>query len=287
MQAPIIQKKLRLIILTALHILLYSSIAYSQAIENVIIEYYNETGTLTKACTSRDAIKPKLVTYRIFLDLKSGYRLQSVFGSPGHPLRISTSTSFYNHLKSGNVVPNLITEESLNDPSVLLDSWISMGGGSQEQYAILKITDQPNTYQMGDCSSQLFTSPTDQFGYPVHQRDGLTKTGDLPPRVAQIGLDSLFRNMDKSNSNSKGYEFFTENGGYGCLGGAISNDSISNIICIAQFTTDGGLEFEFNIQVGTPEGTVQQYVARDPIEKEIPDPRLTIKLHPDNIEQRK
>lgn len=287
MQTSIIQKTFRVIAIIIIYFLSQIPFVFSQAIEQVICEYYNETGKLSKACISENELKPNFITYRIYLDLKPGYRLQSVFGSPGHPLRLATKTSFYNHSKSGNVVPNLITEESLKDQSALLDSWISMGGGSQEQFAILKSLDESNTYQMSPCANEWFSSPSSQFGFSVLERDGLFKTGELPPRVAQIGLDSLFSKIDKSSPNSKGYEFITENGGYGCLGGSIGVDSTSNTICIGQFTTDGGLEFEFNVQIGTPEGKVEQYVAGNAIDKEIPDSRLTIKLHPPNIEQRK
>jgi hypothetical protein len=45
---------------------------------------------------------------------------------------------------------------------------------------------------------------------------------------------------------------------------------------IGQVTTDGELSFELNIQIGTPEGKVQRYVARNPMESEFTHESLVL-----------
>jgi hypothetical protein len=62
-----------------------------------------------------------------------------------------------------------------------------------------------------------------------------------------------------------GYEFKTSNGGWGCLGGAMGIDPQSNKVLVGQFTTDGDFYFEFNVQIGSSDLGVEQYVARNPM----------------------
>ncbi len=59
-------------------------------------------------------------------------------------------------------------------------------------------------------------------------------------------------------------KFKTSNGSWACLGGA-EGPTASNRVLIAQMTTDGIFSFELNIQIGTPGGGVEQYVAKNPI----------------------
>jgi len=105
-------------------------------------------------------------------------------------------------------------------------------------------------------------------GIPVKYKDGLMVGDTLPPRVTQIGLDSLLENLHRAPTLGKGYEFSTENGGWGCLGGATGHDKKINRVLIGQFTTDGDFYFEFNIQIGSAEHGVEQYVAVKPVDKE-------------------
>jgi hypothetical protein len=43
----------------------------------------------------------------------------------------------------------------------------------------------------------------------------------------------------------------------------------TNKIIIAQLTTNGDLYFELNVQLGSPDGKIQRYVAKNPSEKEL------------------
>jgi hypothetical protein len=59
--------------------------------------------------------------------------------------------------------------------------------------------------------------------------------------------------------------------------GSLGPDSLTNNrILIGQVTTDGELSFELNIQIGTPEGKVQRYVARNPMESEFTHESLVL-----------
>ncbi|MFM9052376.1 MAG: T9SS type A sorting domain-containing protein, partial [Bacteroidota bacterium] len=58
------------------------------------------------------------------------------------------------------------------------------------------------------------------------------------------------------------------NGSIAALGGA-TGVTPGNHILVGQFTTDGVLTFKLNMQIGTPSGGVEQYVASNPVGSEI------------------
>ena len=89
------------------------------------------------------------------------------------------------------------------------------------------------------------------------------------PVVNYFGIDSTLLDVFKSeNSISNGQQFFTENGSWHVLVVPPVRDS-SNCVLIAQITTNGKFSFELNIQIGTPTGNVENYVARNPKQEEI------------------
>ena len=126
--------------LKILFIVLFSSnnLISAQGLEGIIVENYYVTNKYDARCIEEDQLPNNSITYRVYIDMKKGYKLQSVFGSPGHELTLSTTTFFYNHPEYGNNIPNLIADDKLVLNTVMLDSWIGVGGGSQQQYAVLK-----------------------------------------------------------------------------------------------------------------------------------------------------
>ena len=251
-------------------------VSFAQGLENVIVERYYITDRNDARGEDANAIEVNSITYRVFVDMKPGYNLQSVFGSPDHALSLSTSTYFYNQTTNGNYIPNLITESNLTNNTVMLDSWISIGAGSQLHYAVLKADDDTIPSVIWSSKSGYLISRNPLAGIPLTEKDGLVKLIDLPPRVTQVGIDSLLNDLNSVSMKRDGYKFITENGGWGCIGGARGVDSLTNRVCIGQFTTNGDFHFEFNIQIGSPEHGVEQYVARNASGKEILNEGLII-----------
>ena len=66
-------------------------------------------------------------TFRVFVDLKPGYRLLTVGGFPNHPFTMSTSTSLFNNDDRGAAWAEDINDIHLNKNTVAIDSWLSMG----------------------------------------------------------------------------------------------------------------------------------------------------------------
>lgn len=240
----------------------------AQGLEDIIVETYYVSGDAEASIPGNSALPTGSVTYRIFIDMKPGYKLQSVFGAPEHEMILRTGTYFYNDPMHGHYISNLIMDRMLPGHALMLDSWIAMGAGSQQRYGILK-SDDDTLYTIVNLSDpQVMQGAHPLTGIPVKQHDGIITGDTLPPRVSQLGLDTLLNVLFKQNIPQNGYEFRTSNGGWGCLGGAQGVDPDKNHVLIGQFTTNGDFYFEFNIQIGSAEHGVEQYVARNPMGKE-------------------
>lgn len=264
----------RVFIILTLFICYYN--AFAQGLEDIIVETYYITSEDDAKIEGATAIKANSVTYRIFIDMKPGYKLHSVYGSPGHPMKLSTSTSLYNHAIHGHYIPNLVMVPLLPGDALMLDSWISAGAASQQHHGVVKADDDTLNTIENLSKPRTLQSENPLAGLPIKFKDGLMVGDTLPPRVTQIGLDSLLENLHRAPTSGEGYLFSTINGGWGCLGGASGCDKRINRVLIGQFTTDGDFYFEFNIQIGSAEQGIEQYVAVNPVDKEQLNPKLII-----------
>ena len=85
-------------------VLLLSFKGFTQdGLEGVIVEKFYVSTEADNAGKLYSGDLPKgSVTYRIYVDLKPGFRFQAAYGSPQHPLVIESTKNFYNHLENGN-----------------------------------------------------------------------------------------------------------------------------------------------------------------------------------------
>jgi hypothetical protein len=249
--------------------------SFSQAnadhgLENIIVEKYYVSDT-NDSRNKQDGFLPSgSVTYRIFVDMLPGYRFQAAYGVPGHQLRFSTTTSFFNNESAGALTANDVKKSQLSDHTVMLDSWLSVGAAAQSMIGILKNEDTSKAIINTD---HILQNTNPEAGIPLKERDGMYDASPVSV-VTFFGIDSTMLSIfDKQNLKTNGQTFSTENGSWASFGGAIG-PLPGNKVLIAQITTDGIFSFELNIQIGTPEGKVENYVARNPVEKEIFFPNL-------------
>lgn len=249
--------------------ILFSAFAFAQkGLEKIIVEkYYISNAKDTLANKFGGMLPVGSVTYRIYVDMLPGYRFQAVYGIPGHELRLATSTLFFNNEDKGSVLANVIPDRNLKDNTVMLDSWLSAGGASESNLGILKTNDDG----VGTIVNEKGVLQNDNIeaGMPIKMQDGLIK-GE-PPRVTGFGIDSIIKVFDNKTIGSL---FGTSNGSWATLGGSIGPDSLDNKVLIAQITTDGVFSFELNIQIATPGGGVENYVAKNAGANEILFPGL-------------
>jgi len=250
----------------------------AQGLENIMVEKYHSVYYPADSVVKADVPPSGSVTYRIFVDLKPGYTLQSVYGAPGHPLLLNSTGIIYNHPDFGKYIANTLDDRKLGTTMVLLDSWISLGAGSFSSFAVPKTADDTLNNLVTNDSPALLRNNNAATGISVLKKDGLAFTEVVPPLITQIGIDSLLKNLKDVSTSPAGYRFETTNGAWGCLGGAKGPDSTTNVICIAQLTTTGDLHFEWNMQLGTPGGGVENYVAKNPVGSEILSPGLAVSV---------
>ena len=211
-----------------------------KALEHVIVEkYYTAT-----ADDCKDTIGGKLakgsITYRIYVDLKPGYKLETVYGSDIHPLVIETSTCFFNDTILGAATGDNIIRYNVNKHNVALDSWLSMGCATNLHNAVLKSEDKDSSFIT--CKEQLKTS------------DGL-KYGNISA-VVYFGNNLRFF---KDSIPAK--RFYINDAAWANFAW-VEGPTPSNSILVAQLTTDGVLSFKLNVQIGTPTGETIRFVAQ-------------------------
>lgn len=237
---------------------LITSVSFSQGLENVFVEtFYSATSEDTLSELYTFPLKSSSTTYRVYLDLKPGYSLQAVYGSPEHPLKIKTSTYFFNHSEHGDVIPNVIPYRTLSKNTVMLDSWLSVGAAGEDSYGVM--LDDDDTTETVKHKNFLVSNKS-----LLNHKDGLKVAGKVP-RPTFFNIDKAVADVFSKKSDKN--EFSTDNGGWFALGGAKGIDSLgTNKILIGQFTTDGEFSFELNVQLGTPTpGISEKYVAINPV----------------------
>lgn len=244
-------------------------------LETIYVEKYYISDSADSRVTEGGFLKPGSVTYRVWVDMKPGYSLQAVYGVPGHSLKLATSTYFFNNELNGGVVANDVPRLKLDEHTTMLDSWLSVGAGSDADFAVLKSNDNFNSFKN---KNGILKNENPEAGIPLTKFDGLL--AGTPQRVVSFfGMDTTQLRMlnNFSDTSAHGQSFVTENGSWASFGGAYGTDT-SNKVLIAQLTTDGQLSFELNLQIGTPYGSTENYYAQNPKGSELQIPELTYPL---------
>lgn len=241
-------------------------------LEGIIVEKYYLSDTADAQISEGGYLKPGSVTYRIYVDMKPKYSLQAVYGISGHPLKIATSSYFFNNTINGGVTANDVSRIKLDGHTTMLDSWLSVGAASDADYGILKTDDTFNSFKN---KNGILKNNNPDAGIPLTKFDGLL--AGSPQRVVSFfGIDKsdleIFNNT--TDTSARGQIFITENGSWASFGGAFGTDT-TNKVLIAQLTTDGQLSFELNLQLGTPFGSTENYYAKNPTGSELQCPELT------------
>jgi len=242
-------------------LLSFASVA-QDGLEGIIVEKFYVSTKADNAGKLHSGDLPKgSVTYRIYVDLKPGYRFQAAYGSPTHPLIIESSENFFNHIEAGNIHPNIIRERNYKKNVTLLDSWLSVGGCAEGHMGILKESDDTISDKLIIFEKGYFRNKKKII--PLYEKDGMKRVEFVPfPTFYQ--MDSLAFVLGSSTLSNK---LKIDNAAWACMGkGSVGADSLStNCVLIAQLTTKGNLNFELNLQIGSPDGSSQRFVAKNPI----------------------
>jgi hypothetical protein len=224
-------------------------------LQNVIVEKYYVSNAIDSD-GSIGVLPVGSVTYRVFLDMKAGYKFQSAYGSPTHSLFIKTTTSFFNNEDRGSVTP-AFTKSQARFNTIMLDTWLSAGAVCTGNFGILKSEDNGVSNIIN--ADGILANEDPMAGIPLTIQDGFIV--GTPGSFASIGIDTELGVFDATSQ--AGNSFVTNNGAWSCISGAVGPDT-TNKVLIAQITTDGVLTFELNVQLGKPDGGTEQFVAKDP-----------------------
>ncbi len=261
-------------IISGLIFFLVSIFANAQnGLEGIIVEKYYVSNSADSA-GSIGLLPAGSVTYRIYVDMLPGYKFQAAYGVNGHPLVLNTTTAFFNNEDRGAITPTYSKVQARGN-SVMLDSWLSVGAACSGNFGILKSEDDvalggatvinsnvPPILQNNDASA----------GIPLTTQDGIYL--GTTQAVTFVGIPAADLDVFDAVSNV-GNSFTTSNGSWASLNGSTGPVASTNKVLIAQRTTKGVFHFELNIQIGTPTGGVENYVASNPTGTEITLPSLT------------
>ena len=194
------------------------------------------------------------VTYRVFVDLKPGYKLLTVGGFTDHPIVMGTTTTFFNNEDRGAAWGYSINDIHLDVNTTAIDSWLTVGAASDAHWGVLKTADTDGSIvggannDGGSTGSPLLVNNAAGMGIPLTDADGLW-SGTPVPSVNAVGTaPDLFEPGGQSNYSNDNYAFAV-------LGGIESPDT-TNRILIGQFTTDGVLSYCLNLFVAIPDSLV-------------------------------
>lgn len=249
----------------------------AQGLESIIVEkfYISDEADFQDAEENFAVypLHPGSVTYRVYVDMLPGYKFIQMFGSPEHTLRIETTTSFYNDPNYGFSVYQGTSVNNTKKNTTLIDSYLTAGGVANGLMGVLKTEDTDGS--IGNLQGILANDDPDA-GLPVtgtNGADGLMPGSPVLPNT--LGVSTALEVFDQT----AGSVFETNNGTIVGLGGVLGITP-SNHVLIGQFTTDGTLSFRINVQILTPEGGNEVYVAENPVGNELSIPSLIYESDP-------
>lgn len=237
---------------------------YSQ-IEGLFVEtYYVADSSDATDTTGGRTLQPGMRTYRVYLDLSPSSRLVQLFGSDLHPLRFSSTSDFYNNIDRPNSNFGYQLNKSWFDdnPTIALDSWLTIGLAANSQVGIPKAADTDGVFSeilnnnggTAGVPGGLLKNTDPLAGIPLTTADGYL------PNTGALGqwLDVGFKDLAGDDTTIfgpvyTGNEFLSYNAVLQQTDGIEGLDG--NRVLVAQLTTSGALSFELNVVIDVWNGS--------------------------------
>jgi hypothetical protein len=241
-------------------------------IENVEVETYYISDANDATDTIGSHLEQGSRTYRIYLDLCADCSLRALYGDTNHVFLVSSTAPIFNHLDRGKAYGHEINNGALDENTLALDSWFSMGAASNQRSGIRKADDPDGSFVGGtnndggsaEIPGGLLVNNDGAAGPPLTERDGLvplTTQVALPPNFNVLGDDPAWMLKDSTRANGFGSWDFR----MGCTTPGVKGPTADNRILVAQITTMGELTFHLNVEIEHLDGTVVKYVSSDSV----------------------
>jgi hypothetical protein len=222
--------------------LLLSLISFTLFAQNAVYHlddiYIDEIPVSANIASETDNLSSDAVCYRVFVKLIPGVGVnvitgtpeQSLKGLPAYPLRISTSTEFFNSQFGSTKGEGINSGLLIVDSSLIYDSFVTMGG-------VL----------------------SNRIGVPTFLNEEGFIAGTPSETILSPGLDLSMLGTENSSD-----AFVINSGSWGSLtvGGEKGPVSVdSNYVLIGQFTTDGNLSIDINVQLTINNSNFEQFTS--------------------------
>jgi hypothetical protein len=244
-------------------------------LEGVFLEKVYIVDSEDEKHTYANGLRAGMTTYRFWVDMAEGYKLLSVYGTKEHPLVIQSTEPFYNDTLHGKKEAPDINPRYLGNNGLLLDSYVAFSGATQRDLGVLKVDDtdgsvvkviaEKGAFDLVERGILLNRNP--EAGIPLREADGIMD-GAVP---ALVTFGSDFAPFGNSIDLKK---FELTNGAWAVFKGLQGPYKDKNYILIAQVTTAGALSYKLNLQLASPDGNTEYYVAENPVGEEKSMPQL-------------
>lgn len=235
------------------------------AIKNVIVETYYVSDANDATDTIGGKLEPGTKTYRIYVQLRPGCKLMSLYGDKNNMLKISSTAPFFNNVSDGVTFAKDMNVKYLRNNTVALDSWITLGQTTKKAaktyFGIPKSQDKDGSLVGGinndggsaKVQGGLLSNTDALAGVPITIADGMDTLTKVVSNWAHSGFIDLISGEDSTifGSIKQGTEFASNNA-YLANTGIIGVNADSNQVLVAQLTTKGEISFELNLQVFDP-----------------------------------
>lgn len=235
------------------------------AIKNVIVETYYVSDVKDATDTTGGILEPGSTTYRIYIQMRPGCKLLSLYGDKDNTLKIVSTANVFNHKSYGETFGKDIRIGDLRKNTAALDSWITLGQTTKKAtktyFGILKSQDS-NGSLIGGVNNDggsafipggLLTNNDPMAGLALTSADGMDTLVNVPTNWMNHGILDLASGEDSTIFGSaKTGSGFVSNDAYLSNSGVMGINPDSNQVLVAQITTKGELSFELNVQVSDP-----------------------------------
>ncbi len=252
--------------LISIFIFIFSITSFSQ-IEKVIFETYYVSDANDATDTLGGGLPAGSKTYRVYIDLKPGCKLRKIYGDANHALKIKSDSIFFNNIDRGKSFGNEFSKSWYGDNTVALDTWLTLGQtskniGANAYFGILKTHDTDSSFVGGGyndggsagIAGGLLVNNDVSAGIPIKIADGFTMD-TATTSWASYGIKDIVTGNDSTIFGSivKGNQFISNNAGLQ-NSGTVGVNADSNLVLVAQLTTNGDVSFELNVELEEPDG---------------------------------
>jgi len=270
------------------------SIISNAQIRNVIVEKYYISDSLdatdslnyqTDTAYATPVLPIGSITYRIYVQLDSGYKIHKIYGTGCHPLKFESSANFFNHIYYSNYYFGyLIPKSKFNSkPTLALDSWLTLGSpaygtGGALYTGVLKTDDLDGSiiggsHNLGgtqNIAGGILINNDTAAGIPVDSADGMIPQAEPYTSWLYDGFlnTSLSGSPDTTvlGTINVGSKFISTTAFLQHNTGVKGDSATGHKVLIAQLTTKGNLTFEINLELidstgGIHNGDYLNYVA--------------------------